>query len=81
VPIVSAFDKALVITGILAESPVIVRASVSVVAALALDAEIFTSEVPAAIGVPVIAPVVTLIDNPDGNPVALNDEAAPPTVI
>jgi hypothetical protein len=44
-------------------------------------AEIVTFEVPATVGVPVIAPVDVLTLNPRGNPVALKEVGLPEAVI
>lgn len=59
---------ALVIAGL---ATVMVRESVAVVVPPAFVAPIVTLEVPVAVGVPLIAPVLVLTLKPAGNPVAL----------
>ena len=58
----------LLITGL---GALIVRLNVEVPVPLLLIALSVTLEVPTAVGVPVIAPVLVLTDNPAGRPVAL----------
>ena len=53
------------------EAPM-VRTNVSLPEPAAFVAERDTLEIPATVGVPVIAPVVVLTDNPAGRPDALN---------
>jgi hypothetical protein len=62
---------ALVIEGAAGVAALIVNVSVRVPVPPALVALKFTVEVPAALGVPEINPVVVLIDSPEGSPVAL----------
>ena len=59
----------------------IVITSVAVPGPEPFDAEIVTLEVPATVGVPVIAPVDVLTLNPTGNPIALKEVGLPVAVI
>jgi hypothetical protein len=62
---------ALVTTGAGSTAPLTVRVRLAVPAPPELTALIATTEVPAAVGVPLIAPVEVLTESPEGNPVAL----------
>ena len=68
VPTVPLAVRALVIAGF---AGLIVMVSVAVPVPPAFVALIVTLDVPAAVGVPVIAPVAVLTDKPVGRPVAL----------
>ena len=67
-PFVPEAVVALLITGV---GALIVKARVAEPVPLGLIAPKVTVDVPVAVGVPVMAPVEVLIDNPAGNPVAL----------
>ena len=62
-------ESPLVMTG---TGGLIVSVKVALPVPLAFVALIVTEEVAGVSGVPEIRPVVVLIDNPEGNPVALN---------